>query len=95
VVKRGTDQIISAIKPNHEFPPTFLVQASDDPVGVENSVELYKALKKAGVPVEMHLYATGGHGFGMRPGKGPTSDWPKRCEEWMQEQKILLPAGED
>ncbi len=48
-------------------PPTFLVQAEDDHTdGVEQSLVYYIALKKAGVPVEMHLYAQGGHGFGLR-----------------------------
>ena len=48
-------------------PPTFIVQAMNDPVdGVNNSLVYYLALKKAKVPVEMHLYAQGGHGFGLR-----------------------------
>lgn len=72
-----------------EAPPTFLAQASDDPVSPENSVAYYRALKKAGVPAELHLYQSGGHGFGLRPGKGPTSDWPKRCAEWMAARGLL------
>ena len=55
----------------------------------DQSVAWYRALKKAGVPAEMHLYQSGGHGFGMRPGKGPTSDWPKRCAEWMAARGLL------
>ena len=48
-------------------PPTFLLQAENDPVdNINNSLVYYLALKKAGVPVEMHLYAQGGHGFGLR-----------------------------
>jgi acetyl esterase/lipase len=48
-------------------PPQFLLQNEDDPVDeVENSLVYYEALKKAGVPVEMHLYAEGGHGFELR-----------------------------
>jgi acetyl esterase/lipase len=48
-------------------PPTFLLQAENDPVDtVNNSLVYYIALKKAGVPVEMHLYAEGKHAFGLR-----------------------------
>jgi dipeptidyl aminopeptidase/acylaminoacyl peptidase len=60
---------------------------------VENSVMLYLALKRAGVPAELHVYAAGGHGFGLRPSKLPASQWPKRCEEWLRAQGILGPAA--
>ena len=55
---------------------------------------MYLALKKAGVPAELHVYATGGHGFGLRPSDHPCSTWPERCEEWMQDQGILPPGIE-
>ena len=65
-------------------PPTFLLQAEDDHVdGVEQSLVYYIALKKAGVPVEMHLYAQGGHGFGLRPSKFPITEWPRLVETWL------------
>jgi acetyl esterase/lipase len=65
-------------------PPTFLLQAEDDHVdGVEQSLVYYIGLKKAGVPVEMHLYAQGGHGFGLRPSKFPISRWPQLVENWL------------
>jgi acetyl esterase/lipase len=65
-------------------PPTFLVQAEDDHVdGVEQSLVYYIGLKKAGVPVEMHLYAQGGHGFGLRPSKFPITGWPQLVETWL------------
>jgi acetyl esterase/lipase len=79
------------LKPNlavtKETPPTFLVHASDD--NADQSVAWYRALKKAGVPAEMHLYQSGGHGFGMRTDKGPTSEWPKRCSEWLNARGLL------
>jgi acetyl esterase/lipase len=66
-------------------PPTFLLQAEDDHVdGVEQSLVYYIALKKAGVPVEMHLYAQGGHGFGLRPTKFPITGWPEFVETWLR-----------
>ena len=67
------------------MPPTFLVHTTEDKsVPIENSLMLYQALRAADVPVEMHLYEKGPHGFGMAKGLGPTSEWPKRCEEWMR-----------
>ncbi len=65
-------------------PPTFLLQAEDDHVdGVEESLVYYLGLKQAGVPVEMHLYAQGGHGFGLRPSKFPITGWPQLVETWL------------
>jgi len=65
-------------------PPTFLLQAEDDHVdGVNQSLVYYIALKKAGVPVEMHLYAKGGHAFGLRRTKFPITRWPQLVETWL------------
>jgi acetyl esterase/lipase len=65
-------------------PPTFLVQAENDPVdSVNNSLVYYLALKNAGVPVEMHLYAQGGHAFGLRRTKFPITEWPRLAETWL------------
>ena len=59
-------------------PPTFLLQAEDDHVdNVNDSLAYYIALKKAGVPVEMHLYAQGGHAFGLRRTELPITGWPQ------------------
>jgi acetyl esterase/lipase len=77
------------VRVSKDTPPTFIIQANDDRVGPENSVALYSALKRASVPAELHIYAAGGHGFGLRPGKHPTSEWPKRCEEWLRDIGIL------
>lgn len=66
-------------------PPTFLVQAEDDHVdNVNDSLAYYIALKNAGVPVEMHLYAHGGHAFGLRPTKLPITRWPQLVESWLR-----------
>ena len=70
---------------NSQTSPTFLLQAENDPVdGVENSLAYYAALKKAGVPVEMHLYAQGGHAFGLRRTKLPITGWPQLVETWLR-----------
>jgi acetyl esterase/lipase len=65
--------------------PTFLLQAEDDHVdNVNDSLAYYIALRKAGVPVEMHLYAQGGHAFGLRSTKLPITRWPDLVEIWMR-----------
>jgi acetyl esterase/lipase len=65
-------------------PPTFLLQNEDDNVdGVKQSLVYYVALKNAGVPVEMHLYAQGGHAFGLRRTRLPVSRWPELVDTWL------------
>lgn len=64
-------------------PPMFLAHAYDDPVTPESSLRLALELKRAKVSCELHLYATGGHGFGLRP-EGPATTWPARCAEWLR-----------
>ncbi len=68
-----------------QTPPTFLLQAEDDQVdSVYDSLAYYIALKKAGVPVEMHLYAQGGHAFGLRRTKLQVTEWPGLVETWLR-----------
>jgi acetyl esterase/lipase len=65
-------------------PPTFLLQAQDDPVDpVENSLVYYEALRKAGVPAEMHVFVKGGHAFGLRPTDAAITRWPQLVETWL------------
>lgn len=65
-------------------PPTFLLQAQNDPVDdVRNSMAYSLALRNAKVPVELHLYAEGGHGFGLRHTKLPIKEWPQLVEKWL------------
>jgi len=81
-----------------EFPVTaqtphmFFVHASDDKITPASSAALYLALKHAGVPAELHIYAKGGHGFGLRPTANPCSHWPERCEAWLRAEGLLSPA---
>lgn len=72
------------IHPTADTPPTFLVMAEDDHVdGVEQALAYYVALHKAGVPTEMHLYAQGGHAFGLRKPNLPVGQWPQLVETWL------------
>lgn len=73
-------------------PPMFFAHSSDDPVSSEGSVAMYSALKKAGVPAELHLYATGGHGYGMRKTGNPSASWPDRVADWMKARGLLEKA---
>ena len=72
-----------------QTPPTFLAQAEDDPVHVENSVVYFMALKNAKVPAEMHIYTQGGHGYGLRRTELPITGWPLLVETWLHTIKIL------
>jgi acetyl esterase/lipase len=68
-----------------QTPPTFLLQAEDDPVDpVENSLVYYSALRKAGVSAELHLFAKGGHAFGLRRTELPITRWPELMEAWLR-----------
>ncbi len=68
-----------------DSPPTFLLQAQDDTSdGVEQSLAYYVALETAAVPVEMHLYAQGGHAFGLRDGGAAIGRWPQLVERWLR-----------
>ncbi|WP_115563119.1 alpha/beta hydrolase [Xanthomonas arboricola] len=77
-----------------DTPPTFLLQAEDDEVdGVTQSLAYYVALKQAGVPTEMHLYAQGGHAFGLRAKELPIAHWPSLVETWLGTIGVLAPAA--
>jgi acetyl esterase/lipase len=67
-----------------DTPPAILIHADDDTgVPSENSLAYYEALRKAGVPAEMHIYPYGGHGFSLAIGRGYLSTWPDRVIQWM------------
>jgi acetyl esterase/lipase len=68
-----------------DMPPVFLVHTAEDKsVPIENSLSLFGALRRQGVPVEAHFYERGTHGFGMATGLGTTSDWVGRWIDWMR-----------
>lgn len=80
------------IRVTRETPPTFLLQAEDDPVDrVENALVYYAALRAAGVPAELHLYAHGGHAFGLRRTDEPITTWPALVERWLRAIAVLSP----
>jgi acetyl esterase/lipase len=83
----GTAKDLNVTK---DTPPTFLACAYDDrPTMSEYVATLFLTLKKAGVPAELHIYSSGGHGFGIRKGPHPISAWPSRLQEWLADLKFL------
>ena len=94
-VHRGLDeslarQLSGELQVTAETPPTFLFQTDEDePVPAENAVAFYLALRKAGVPAELHIYEKGRHGVGLARDIPATSSWPDRCREWMAGRGLL------
>ena len=86
-VKEEDDKVAPELLLTKDTPPTFLAQTEDDPVRVQNSLFYYLGLKGAGVPAEMHLFAKGGHGYGLRKSALSINTWPQRAEEWMRSLK--------
>jgi acetyl esterase/lipase len=79
------------INPTANTPPTFIVQAEDDPVHIENSTVYFMQLKNAKVPAELHIYSQGGHGYGLRRTALPVTTWPQSVETWLHTIGILSP----
>ncbi|WP_432277814.1 alpha/beta hydrolase [Lysobacter stagni] len=72
------------VRISSQTPPTFLLHAQDDPIDpVENSLVYYLALRKAKVPAELHVFAKGGHAFGLRATGSPVDEWPTLLEGWL------------
>jgi acetyl esterase/lipase len=73
-----------------DTPPTFLILSDEDTaVPAENSVYFYLALRKAGVPAEMHIFEKGAHGFGLAQLDYIKSSWMGLCQRWMMQRGIL------
>ncbi len=88
-VKEQGDKVSPELPITANTPQTFLAMTQDDGVRVESALFYYLALKQAKVPAELHLYPTGGHGYGLRPSTHGVTTWPKRAEEWMAARGLL------
>ncbi|WP_424842451.1 alpha/beta hydrolase [Stenotrophomonas indicatrix] len=87
---RKDDSLEKDIVVDAKAPPTFIVQAADDPTDdVRHALVYHRALIEAGLPVEMHLFAHGGHAFGLRLKDAPVSAWPSLAERWMHDIGML------
>lgn len=87
VEKDGTLKDVYRVDEN--TPPMFFEHAADDRVTCLASVALFTALKQANVPAELHVFASGGHGYGLRPTAQPVTRWPNLAEKWFVEQGLL------
>jgi acetyl esterase/lipase len=93
LVNKETGALESYMRIPAGTPPVMLVHASDDTIAsAENSVVMYQALKRAGISTELHIYAVGEHGFGVRKSPHPCSTWPERCVAWLQSLRMLKPG---
>ena len=81
-------KLAGEIQVTTKTPPTFIFQTEDDPINVENALYYYLALKQAKVPVEMHLYPTGGHGYGIRSTTGGIGVYKELIAKWMVDNKL-------
>lgn len=70
-------------------PPAFLAHAADDGLTPENSIRYFLALRQHNIPAELHVYSSGGHGFGLRPSEHPSSTWPDRCAAWLRYHHLI------
>ena len=84
----------SEIKPTSQTPPSFILQAEDDPVHVENATNYFLQLKAAKVPAELHIYAAGGHGYGLRETNLPVTNWSRLAQIWLSTINVLPKSAE-
>lgn len=82
-------QLKSFVSVTEKTPPMFFAHAADDRVSCLNSVALFTALKLGGIPAELHVYESGGHGYGLRRTDVPVTRWTDRAEEWLEGQGLL------
>lgn len=83
------ERLATEIRVSSQTPPVFFAHAADDRISPENSIRMFLALKRAGVPAELHVFASGGHGFGLRPSEHTSATWPRLCEAWMRSRGLV------
>ena len=84
VPRDGSSELQEFVKVTENVPPMFFAHAFDDNASVHNSLSLASALRKVDVSAELHVYATGGHGYGLRPTDEPVTQWPQHATRWMK-----------
>jgi acetyl esterase/lipase len=82
-------ELVEEIEVDAQTPPAFIVQTQDDKKYYRSSLAYALALDRHAIPAELHLFAKGGHGYGLRPSGHPVSNWPTLCEQWLMERQIL------
>jgi acetyl esterase/lipase len=93
---KDKDELAPGLRIPAGTPPIFLAHGGDDIISPpEHSVLTYLALKRAGVPAELHVYATAAHDFGVRPSDHPCSTWTQSCANWLRHQGLLKPRASE
>jgi acetyl esterase/lipase len=82
-------EIASEVEPAPGTPPMFIVQAEDDHSYIQGTLLYYRSLIAAKIPAELHVYETGGHGYGLRPTSAPVTNWPRLAEAWLRLHHFL------
>jgi len=92
---KDKDEVAPGLRTPAGTPPIFLAHGGADIISPpEHSVLMYLALKKAGIPAELHIYATAAHDFGVRASDHPCSTWTQACANWLRHQGFLKPAAQ-
>jgi acetyl esterase/lipase len=87
---KDKDELAPGLRVPKETPPIFLAHGGADLISdPENSVLMYLALRRAGVPAELHVYAGAAHDFGVRQSDHPCSTWTQSCADWLRDQGLL------
>jgi acetyl esterase/lipase len=87
---KDKDEVPATIRLADKTPPILLVHSSDDKISEpENSVVMYLALRRAGIPAELHVYSSGDHDFGVRQNEKLPSSWTGLCERWLRSHGLL------
>jgi acetyl esterase/lipase len=90
---KDKDELAPGLRIPADTPPIFLVHGDADIISdPAHSVVMYLALKRAGIPAELHVYATAAHDFGVRPSDHPCSTWTQSCATWLRHQGFLKPS---
>ena len=88
-IKEQGDRVAPELTLSSNTPPTFIAMTEDDPLRVETPLFYAAGLKRVNVPFELHIYSSGGHGYGLRPGKDLVTTWPQRVTDWMRSRGLL------
>lgn len=89
LTEKNSLELLDDLKVNKETPPSIFIHASDDGIPVTGSIAAYLALRKVGVPTELHAFSTGGHGYGLRPTDHPVTLWPTSVAAWMKHHALI------
>jgi acetyl esterase/lipase len=87
---KDKDELAPGLRIPADTPPIFLVHGGADIISTpEHSLFMYLALKRAGIPTELHIYAEAAHDFAVRPSDRPCSTWTRSCIDWLKNQGLL------